>query len=118
MTALDALMERLGDNLAEEVVPKLIAELSAEERERIRAAVVEKAIETIKAGQNSATRNLADRAASEVWDMLRKHPLVVGAIQAAADDLAAAAVDAIQKAQAKVRGSLINRFDKLLRDGY
>lgn len=116
--SLEALIERLGERMSDDIVPMVITEMTDEERARIRAAVVQAAIDKIKAGETSSLRALADRSSNEVWDMLRKHPDVVAAIQASVDGLVAAAVDTVQKSQARMRESLVARFNKVIRDGY
>jgi uncharacterized membrane-anchored protein YjiN (DUF445 family) len=116
--SVEALIDRLSERMSDDIVPMVITEMSDEERARIREAVVQATIDRIKAGETSSLRALADRSTNEVWDMLRKHPAVVAAITAAAEDLSGACVEAITKAKERVRTGLADRFSKLLRDGY
>ena len=116
--SIEALIDRLGERMSDDIVPMVIAEMSDEDRARIREAVVQAAIARIKAGETSSLRALADRSTNEVWDMLRKHPAVVAAITAAAEELSGACVEAITKAKERVRVGFANRFDDFLRKGF
>jgi len=115
---LEDTIEQMHSRMADEMLPAIVASLTEEEKERIRAEVVEATIRKIREGKSSTMRSLLERSEGEVWKMLREHPAVVDAIRESANQLAEACVQAVKAAEGTVRSNLVGRFNKFIRDGF